>query len=454
MRGDSCSEAGPACVALSAWRWRRLPLLVLAVAALESCGAPTDFIFSSGFGAGPSISAGAETTIGPVTGVDILPDEHSSFLPPAAASAPYTFFEAARVTGHTGAVVLSATSDLQTWSLAPGYSSPVLGSPKLFGQCAGAADPGTLDFEFDENYAAPGSVLQDPTMPDGNLMMIYEGENYCRQDPSMVWHNVQPYYATAGFARSADNGVTWPAPGLTPGIFRYPIIGGPDSKPGYDAASITPVGDAIPSAYTKGSCLYVVYAYHPAPDNPDTHAIAVQIARAQLDGTADPLTFQKYAAVTGGSGGFTSPGLTGTGTDVIPFTPIGSVPATPTCTGTQYQPGLSFNQELHRYLMTMVCEVSSTPGQLGWFFSTATSLELEDWTQPQLIANTQSTALTPCTGNPTGTEFDGWYPSIYSLTLAPGRTGKNDIAFYLDGCNLDTDRTFKSRTITVTSDPG
>lgn len=429
-----------------------LATVAVSAAALEPCGSPTDVVFSNGFGVGPSISAGTETAIGPLTGVDILPDEHSSFLPPATAGAPYTFFEAARVSGSTGAVVLEATSDLQTWSLAAGYTSPVLGSPKPFSQCAGAGDPPGLNDEFDENYAAPGSVLQDPTLPAGNLMMIYEGENHCRQDAAMVWHNVQPYYATAGFARSSDNGVTWPAPGLTPGLLRYPILGGPDPKPAYDPASITPVGDAIPSAYIKGSCLYVVYAYHPAPDA-STHAIAIQIARAQLDGTTDPLTFQKYL-VTDGTGGFTSPGLTGAGTNVIPFTPIGTVSATPVCTGTQYQPGLSFNVALQRYLMTFVCEVSSVAGQLGWFFSTATSLDAEDWTAPRLIENTQSTALTPCTGNSIGTEFDGWYPSLYSLTLEPGRTGKNDVAFYLDGCNLDTDRTFKSRTVTVTPDPG
>jgi len=45
-------------------------------------------------------------------------------------------------------------------------------------------------------------------------------------------------------------------------------------------------------------------------------------------------------------------------------------------------------------------------------------------------------------------------PYPVSLALEPGRTGKNDIAFYLDGRNLDTERTFKSRTITVTPDPG
>lgn len=447
--GGTCCETDMRNVALSSILRLTLVSFATPAGALEPCGVPTDFIFDNGFGAGPSVSAGDETLLSVVpdpTAVAILPDEHSSFLQPANAGDPYLFFEAARV-GTTGAVVLE-TTNLVTFSLASGYSSPVLGSPKLFQQCASGGDPASLDDEFDENYAAPGSVLQDPTQPAGNLMMIYEGENHCRTDGAMVY-NVQPYYATVGFARSSDNGVTWPAPGITPTATRYPIVGGPASKPAYDPLSITAVGDAIPSAYIKGSCLYVVYANHPAPTD-SNRAIAIQIARAQLGG-GDPLTFQKYLA---SGGGFTSPGLTGDGTNVIPFTPIGSVSATPVCTGTQYQPGLSFNEALHRFVMTMVCEVSSTAGQLGWFVSTATSLELEDWTPPQLIDNTQSTAVTPCDSDTVGTQFDGWYPSLYNLNLAPGHTGKNNVAFYLDGCNLDPTRKFKSRPVTVTPDPG
>ena len=423
-----------------------------ALHALEPCGTLDDLIFDNGFGSGPTISAGTETALSDLdpTPVATLPDEHSSFLAPAAAGDPYLFFEAAKVGTTLGAVVLAVDVDAGTFSLASGYASPVLNSPKPFGQCAGVGDPAGLDDEFDENYAAPGSVLQDPTLSAGNLIMVYEGENHCRTDPStMIVHNVQPYYATAGFARSSDNGVTWPAPGLTPGPFRYPILGGPAAKPAYDPTSITAVGDAIPSAYIKGSCLYVVYANHPAPTDTN-HAIAIQIARTQLDGTTDPLTFQKYL-VSSGAGAFDSPGLGGDGTNVIPFTPIGSASATPQCTGTQFQPGLSYNQALHRYLMTMVCEVSSTAGQLAWFYSTATSLETQDWTVPQIIENTQSTT-SACGSN--GTSFDGWYPSLYNLTLAPGHTGRNNVAYYLNGCNLDPTRVFATRPITVTPDPG
>ena len=422
--------------------------------ALEPCGTLPDEIFANGFGVGPSIAVDNETTLSTPAGrrraagrTLVLPatDHRRRTIP---------LFRSGQVQQRARRRRHATDSNFQTLTLASGYATPALTSPKPFGQCATVGDPGGLDSEFDENYAAPGSVLQDPTLPDGNLMMIYEGENHCRVDPSDgTVYNVQPYYATAGFARSSDNGVNWPPPGLTPGPFRYSILGGPSDKPPYDPASITAVGDAIPSAYIKGSCLYVVYANHPAPTETN-RAIGIQIARVQLG--SDPLFFQKYL-VTSGVGSFSSAGMGGAGTNVIPFTSIGGTQTTPTCTGTQFQPGLSFNQFLGRYLMTMVCEVSSTAGQLGWFFSTATSLDAEDWTMPQLIANSQFTTTTPCKGQPDtspSTYFNGWYPSFYSPNLATGRTGKNGLAFYLDGCNLDPDRMFKSRTFTVTADPG
>ena len=416
---------------------------------LEPCGAPVDEVFSSAFGVGASISAGGETTYTPPDTVEILPDEHSSFLPPATEGGPYIFFEAARV-GRTGAVVLQTTK-FKKISLAAGYNSPVLFAPLEFDECAAdVGQPADVDNEFDENYAAPGSVVQDPTLPAGNLIMIYEGENHCRSDASGV-HNVQAYFATVGFARSSDTGVTWAAPSATPSTTRYPIIGGPDPKPPYDANQQMAVGDAIPSAYVEGSCLYVVYAEHPGPNNPNQQ-IAIQIARAQLGGT-DPMAFQKYL-VTAGAGAFAPPALSSAGTNIIPFTPIGTSSAGSVCTGTQYQPGLSYNDGLHRYLMTMVCEVSSISGQLAWFYSTATSLDLEDWTPPKMIANTQSLSTTPCTGDTTGVEFDGWYPSIYSMSQNPGHTSANNVAFYLDGCNFDAHRVFTSRPVTVSPDPG
>jgi hypothetical protein len=96
---------------------------------------------------------------------------------------------------HCRVAVVLETTDLQTFTFASGYSSQVMSVPVRFTTC----NP-TYDSEFDENYAGPGSVVQDPTRPAGNLIMIYEAENHC---PGGVWQ--QPFYATVGFARSSDN---------------------------------------------------------------------------------------------------------------------------------------------------------------------------------------------------------------------------------------------------------
>jgi hypothetical protein len=72
---------------------------------------------------------------------------------------------------HCRVAVVLETTDLQTFTFASGYSSQVMSVPVRFTTC----NP-TYDSEFDENYAGPGSVVQDPTRPAGNLIMIYEAE--------------------------------------------------------------------------------------------------------------------------------------------------------------------------------------------------------------------------------------------------------------------------------------
>jgi hypothetical protein len=193
--------------------------------------------------------------------------------------------------------------------------------------------------------------------------------------------------------------------------------------------------------------MYVVYAHHPVPGSNTGHPAAIQIARANLG--ADPLAFDKFVD-SGSVRGFVSAGLGGGAIDVIPYVAAGTSSPTPVCTGAQFQAGLSYNNHLHRYLMTMACN-DGTPGELAWFFSTATSLELEDWTPPQMIANTPKTE-TACGAS--GNSFDGWYPSLYSLNTAAGHTGTEGVAFYLDGCNTNGTRSFNSRHFTVTADPG
>ena len=151
-----------------------------------------------------------------------------------------------------------------------------MGSPLAMPDC----DP-AYDTEFDENYAAPGSVVQDPTRPPGNLIMIYEAENHC---PSGIHeHN---FYATVGFARSSDNGRTWPPPanGEFGNADRHPILKQVDPEP---AAVNEPMGDALPSAFVdindKGEAyLYVTYGHAERPSEPKPDGWLIRVARAKL----------------------------------------------------------------------------------------------------------------------------------------------------------------------------
>src|ERR1700736_3796595 len=53
-----------------------------------------------------------------------------------------------------------------------------------------------------------GSVVQDPTLPPGNLIMIYEAEIHC--PPSSK--GMGAGWVSIGVTRSADGGRTWPPP--------------------------------------------------------------------------------------------------------------------------------------------------------------------------------------------------------------------------------------------------
>src|SRR5262249_2758962 len=126
-----------------------------------------------------------------------------------------------------------------------------------FSKCKNVYDP-----EFDLNYAAPGSVVEDPTRPSGNLIMIYEAENHCS---GAVWQH--DFYATVGLARSADRGKTWPAPidSEFGGVDRYAILRNPVPEPSTPENPQIAIGNAIPSAIVASdanhdSFLYVVYS--------------------------------------------------------------------------------------------------------------------------------------------------------------------------------------------------
>jgi len=355
-----------------------------------------------------------------------LPDEHTTFIPSISGGAPYLVFGASRVTGDNGsggAVVLQ-TTDLTNFPFATslGYNTQVFQSPVAFTSC----NP-IYDTEFDENYAAPGSVVQDPTLPAGNLIAIYEAENHC---PGGVTD--QPYYATVGFMRSSDNGKTWPAPANGPlgNAARHPIFVSSEPEP---STSHPPMGNAIPSAFVEKSAdgnqyLYVAYTFHGTGADGIT-----RVGRAKLG--PDPLAFNKWFY-----GSFSQPGAGGLDSGVTPSGGCGA-------NVLQEQPQISFNDDLGLYLLTFVCQSN---GVAGWFYSTATSLDLEDWSAPQLIANSQFPFTPNCGNGASGSQFDGWYPSFMSPGAAAGHTKLSGMVFFQNGCDTGP-RVFASRTLTITT---
>ncbi len=364
-----------------------------------------------------SFSVGLDLTL-TYPDLPILSDEHTTVIPPAPGSDKYLVFAAnmRNAAGLSGPVVLE-TTDLRTFTFAAGYTSPVMTAPIAFSTCKAFYDP-----EFDLNYASPGSVLQDPTRPPGNLMMIYEAENHC---PGAVWQH--DFYVTVGFTRSSDNGKTWPPPvdSELGGSDRYPVLKALTPEPSSPESPQVAMGNAIPSAFVDGNDLYVAYsAPGPAADG------LIRVARATLGGSGT-LTFSKW-----NNGSFSQPGIGGLDSGVMP---------SKGCSGHQGNGQINYNDALGLYLMTFVCS-SSTQG--AWYFSTATSLDRQNWTAPQMIDNSQLPVIQGCATDGTGSEFDGWYPSFMSPGSPAGHTSTAGSVFFMGGCDRGS-RVFRARTFTI-----
>ena len=379
---------------------------------------------------GITFSVGPDETLTYPSNLKALPDEHTTFIPPAPGSNTYLVF-AATVGSLTGAPVVLETTDLQTFTLAADYTQPVMAPPLSFNTCKSSYDP-----EFDLNYAAPGSVVQDPTLPPGNLIMIFEAENHC---PGGVWQ--QPFDVTVGVTRSSDNGKTWPPPADSElgGPDRYPVLKISTPEPTTAEQPPIPLGDALPSAFVDGNNLYVTYTYV----GPGSDGFA-RVARATLGGGGQ-ISFSKWY-----NGAFSEPGIGGQDSGVLP---------SHGCTGYQNMAQISYNDALRLYLMTFVC-VSLQPDQQGvlqpyqaaWYFSTATSLDSQNWTAPQIIENSQFPVTQGCGIDGSGRAFDGWYPSFMSPGSAAGNTSSLGYVFFMNGCDIGA-RTFMARTFTITAPP-
>jgi len=311
------------------------------------------------------------------------------------------------------------------------------------------------------NYAAPGSVVQDPTRPTGNMMMFYEAENHCPDGSD--WQ--RQFYATVGYARSFDFGKTWPAPINSEfgGKNRHPVLKLATPEPTTLESAPVYMGNAIPSAFVDckehGECF--VYVTYVAPQQGADGLL--RVARARLGGDDDRsgknddnhehdrrdeghhrLHFEKWY-----NGAFSQPGIGGLDSGVL--TVRG-------CPGVQENPVISFNDDLGLYMLTYVCvdtvQVTGRTFQAGWYYSTATSLDKQDWTQPRLILNSSAPLIDNC--NPkdgSGRQFDGWYASFMSPGAAPGHLKLVGKVFFMGGCDTTAGRIFASRDFEITKGP-
>ena len=171
---------------------------------------------------------GSGNAINSYTGMIGISDEHQSIFAPGAfeSNNDYLFFVASRVSGgapSTGVVVLSGGSGPDKngqWTLdfakIDGYGSYASGYGTVFvaptaPNCPTPANgnPAHQDSTFDLTYAAPGSIVVDPTSPAGNLLMVYEGTNTCFGIAGGS-NNGNNFYSSVGIATSQDYGHTWP----------------------------------------------------------------------------------------------------------------------------------------------------------------------------------------------------------------------------------------------------
>jgi hypothetical protein len=395
--------------------------------------------------------------------IHYLPDEHTTIMPArgaavarAAAGQPgaYNFFVAmanqVRNVIYGDAYVLQS-ADLRHFVFAPGFGDPQHGGAVFWpahragGSCAYAGVT-----HFDEQYAAPGSVVQDPTLPPGNLIMIYEAEIHC---PTAA-KGMAAGWVSIGVTRSSNGGRTWPPPIVQPGLEndwleygdgRYAGI----TLPGTPPRTVTNefLGNALPSAFVDDmdpSGEYYIYVPYQFTGAPGVKADArIHMARAKLGDRsgrheAGQLHFTKWQG-----GGWTQQGRGGLEDGV-----------NPPCAASSGEGNaqIAYNDALQRYMMTFVCttyrcasagKCEATEASL--YFSTATSLTVQDWTPPQRIENSTYPRLPQPKG---GWIMDGGYPSFVSPDCKEGHLGLSGSVFLLKGNPLG-ERQFISRSFTI-----
>jgi uncharacterized protein (TIGR03437 family) len=455
------------------------------------------------------------SSIDTYSGMVGISDEHQSIFPPQTLQGnnDYLFFVATHTAAgapSTGLVVLSGgagPSKNGQWTLgfpsADGYGAYPAGYGQVFvsstQNCPTVANAANQDQTFDQDYAAPGSVIFDPTAPSGSLLMIYEGTNTCLGSTGGGKNN---FYSSVAVATSNDYGHTWPTyrgktgfnfvqlpaqnanegPGAPMGATgsgvcmgnnctitppasygRYPVLT-PSVSIAAAAATGQPLadsmGDSEMSAFLDDASgnpspyVYISYNYKNgggATADPKAPLNDLMIARGQLNGGSSTLTFQKWSGQS-----FSAPGIAGYDSPVFPAGPFATCQSS---SQLRYGSSISYVDATQQYLLLFVCDSAGDPaaGQYpnaarggAWFYST--SYDLSDptqWTPPEEVIGSWSEFDTSggCS------DYKGFYPTMMSLGAKPGHLSTTGYIFYLWGCQTDNTpppgRQYSSRAFSI-----
>ena len=331
-----------------------------------------------------------------------LPDEHTSFL-----KYPDGTFRMWSGTAAGGlAVVLKAGPALGRF-IRPA-SGKILGPP----------GPGSEE-SFDHDYAAPGQVVQDPADPT-KLYMLYEAEWLCfGSPPSCPPRSERPStWVSVGIAQADDPGADG-YPRKWTGFLKDPktnrfgrtiALGSPDPKPPADPGTHGYYGLGIPSGMVdpRTGYLYAFYTYHALPGTIDAdHDHRVEVARVSFATLHSGVpVWLKWDAP---ESRFDIPW------DGRSYPILTQATTVPACANENH-PSVSYNVALGRYLMVVICNAE-------WYYSTATSMEAQDWTTPQLLAPIVPGCKHACAD---------WYPSPVSLDRpSSSTTSQNGFIYFL-----------------------
>lgn len=466
---------------------------------------------------------GSGNAINGYSGLVGVSDEHQSVFSPGTLQSnnDYLFFVAttAQAGGpSTGAVVLSGGSGPSAkgqWTMdfatTDGYGSYPGGYAQIFLAPFGpgcpivaGSDPTRQDPTFDLSYAAPGSVILDPSSKPGSMLMIYEGTNTCLG--TSAGNSSANFFSSVGLATSIDYGHTWPTYRGKPGFTFIPLpdissLQGPNTPmgalgsglcEGTDCGAIPPVyygrypvltpsislttavatgaplggsmGDSQMSAFlddvssSPAQYVYSVYDYKAGTGLlADSLAPAsdLMMARAKLNGGTAPLTFLKWNGQA-----FAAAGFGGYDSAIFPSGPFANCEAQAQA---RFGASISYVDDTQQYLLLFVCDSPGDPaaGQssgagrgAAWFYSTNSNLSnVSTWSSPQEITGSWEAYPTssPCS------DYKGFYPTAMSLNKAPAHLTTTGYVFFLWGCQTGTTplpgRQYSSRAFTITTAP-